>query len=179
MTNRIIERDKEVGLCRNLAGYSWEWNTKGKIRLTRCSSFGNFEEVKQINASEIQDYINRGVYDIDIDGNKYIWNTKYDGWLSTPSSLYEIGCIHTIQGFDLNYAGVIIGNELKYNPKNKKIYIDKDNYFDKSGKQATREEDLLRYILNIYKVLCSRGIHGTYIYACDENLRNYLKQYID
>lgn len=179
MTNRIIERDKEVGLCRNLAGYSWEWNTKGKIRLTRCSSFGNFEEVKQINASEIQDCINRGVYDIDIDGNKYIWNTKYDGWLSTPSSLYEIGCIHTIQGFDLNYAGVIIGNELKYNPKNKKIYIDKDNYFDKSGKQATGEEDLLRYILNIYKVLCSRGIHGTYIYACDENLRNYLKQYID
>lgn len=169
MTNCIVEKDKEIGLCRNLAGYSWDWHTKDKIKLTQCSSFDDFEKVKQINANETQRYIDCGVYDIDIEGNKYIWNTKYDGWISTANSVNEIGCIHTIQGFDLNYAGVIIGNELKYNPETKKIYIDKDSYFDKNGKQATSEEDLFRYILNIYKVLCSRGICGTYIYACDEN----------
>ena len=43
----------------------------------------------------------------------------------------------------------------------------------------TSDEELLQYILNIYIVLCTRGIKGTYIYACDDELRKYLSSYFD
>lgn len=178
MTDLIIQKDKECGLCRNIAGYSWPWSTKGKIELSPGSFYDDFEKIKEINASETKRYIESGIFDIEIENNKYIWNTKYDGWISTPNSVNEVGCIHTIQGFDLNYTGVIIGNELKYNPSSGKFYVDKENYYDSNGKNATTDDDLLRYVLNIYRVLCTRGIRGTYIYACDENLRTYLKNFI-
>ena len=118
------------------------------------------------------------MYDIEIDGHRYIWNVKYDGWLTSPNSINEIGCIHTIQGFDLNYAGVIIGNELRYDPIAERLYIDPSEYYDQKGKAGAAEADLLQYILHIYQVLCTRGMRGTYIYACDKNLREYLEKFI-
>ena len=44
------------------------------------------------------------------------------------------------------------------------------------GKVQTSDEDLLQYILNIYQVLCTRGIRGTYIYACDSSVREHLRK---
>lgn len=166
MTDKIISKNKDsdIGLCRNIAGYSWPWKTKGKIH--------------PHSRQETDECIERGEYDIDIEGNKYIWNSKYSNWVATVNSENEIGCIHTIQGFDLNYAGVIIGNDLKYDEKNNKLYIDKKSYYDVNGKNKTSDEDLRQYILNIYSVLCTRGINGTYIYVCDDGLRKYLKKFI-
>ena len=166
MTEAIRKMNNQDGieLCRNVAGYAWEWKTKGRIAPQ------NLQETKAC--------IDNGDYDIDIDGHKYIWNVRYDNWVNSPNSPNEIGCIHTIQGFDLNYTGVIIGNELKYDREKNQLYIDKKQYFDKNGKNKTSDEDLKRYILNIYYILCTRGINGTYIYACDKNLREYLKKYI-
>lgn len=164
MTDAIKTKDKSLDLCRNLAGYAWKWNTKGRINPQ--------------NPEETDACISRGLYDIDINGEKYIWNVKYDGWVNTSNAVNEVGCVHTIQGFDLNYAGVIIGNELKYDFENHRFYIDKDNYFDINGKNKTEESDLLQYILNIYIILCTRGMCGTYIYACDKGVREYLSQYI-
>ena len=160
---RKMDKKEDVGLCRNIAGYAWPWNTKGLIHPQ--------------NHKETTECIQNGHYDIDIDGNRYIWNVNYDGWINSPNSVNEIGCIHTIQGFDLNYAGVIIGNELKYD-KEKGLYVDKKEYYDKNGKNKTSDEQLKQYILNIYYILCTRGINGTYVYACDEGLREYLKQFI-
>ena len=163
-TIRKMNNRDDIGLCRNIAGYAWPWKTKGKINPQ------NFKETNQC--------IENGQYDIDIDGNKYIWNINYNGWVNSPNSVNEIGCIHTIQGFDLNYAGVIIGNELKYDEEKGGLYIDKKQYYDKNGKNKTSDSDLKNYILHIYYILCTRGINGTYIYACDEGLRKYLKQFI-
>ncbi len=160
---RKMDKKEDVGLCRNIAGYAWPWNTKGLIHPQ--------------NLRETTECIQNGHYDIDIDGNRYIWNVNYDGWVNSPNSVNEIGCIHTIQGFDLNYAGVIIGNELKYD-KEKGLYVDKKEYYDKNGKNKTDDKQLKQYILNIYYILCTRGINGTYIYACDKGLREYLKQFI-
>lgn len=163
-TIRAKNKDDNIGLCRNVAGYSWPWKTKDKIHPN------NEEDTKRCIAS--------GKYDIEINGHKYIWNSQYYGWISTDNSSNEIGCIHTIQGFDLNYTGVIIGNDLHYDEEKQKLYIDRDSYFDTNGKNKTNDEDLRDYILNIYSILCTRGINGTYIYACDDGLRNYLKKYI-
>lgn len=158
MQSEIIKKNNKFGLSRIVAGYAWPWNTKGL----------KYKEAKD-----------RDIYDIEIEGEKMIWNTNLSGWAIDKHSINEVGSIHTIQGYDLNYAGVIIGNDIYYNPESKKIEICKNNYFDTKGKQGVEnDEELEQYIINIYTVLLSRAIRGTYVYVCDENLREYLKQFI-
>lgn len=167
MVETIKEKDKEYGLCRNVAGYAWAWKSKGtKLPL-------------HITQKDINNIVSNGIYDIEIDGYKYIWNTKTKDWINSQNSVNEIGSIHTIQGFDLNYVGIIIGNELKYDNKDHKFIVDRTNYYDTKGKSATDDKELLQYILNIYCTMCTRGMLGTYLYVCDDGLRAYLEQYID
>jgi DUF2075 family protein/DNA replication protein DnaC len=144
-------RDEEYGLARTVAGYAWDWKT-GK---------------------------GTGEYDIELDGLKLIWNSVSVDWVNSPNAVNEIGCIHTVQGYDLNYVGVIIGPELRYDKANHKIIIDKAKYKDVNGKRSLEsDEELERYIVNIYKTLLTRGIHGTYIYAVDDALNDYFHGYI-
>lgn len=167
MITTIKEKNKECGLCRNVAGFAWKWKSKGKklpVNLTN-------KDTNNIRKNNI--------YDIEIDGYKYIWNTKAINWVTSENAIEEIGCIHTIHGVDLNYTGVIVGNELKYDDIKKKIYVDRKNYYDVKGKNKTTEDELLEYIFNIYGTLCTRGSFGTYIYICDKKLRKHLKKYID
>ena len=89
MIEEIKAKDKEFGLCRNIAGYAWPWNSKGK-----GIAFD------QVNTNKV---INSGIFDLEIDGYKYIWNSKATDWINSPNSVNEIGSIHTTQGFDLNY----------------------------------------------------------------------------
>jgi DUF2075 family protein/DNA replication protein DnaC len=152
MIQAIRHKNDEFGLCRTVAGYSWKWKTKNKA--------------------------GAGAYDIEIDGHRYLWNSDYVDWVNTPNSINEIGCIHTIQGYDLNYAGVILGNEIKYNRLLHQIEIDKSQYQDLQGKTALKDEEALRnYITNIYVTLMTRGIKGTYVFACDDSMKEYLRKY--
>ena len=57
--------------------------------------------------------------------------------------------------------------------------IHKERYFDKYGKQTAEVTDLQQYIFNVYYVLMTRGIKGTYVYVCDEALRNYMAQHME
>ncbi|MBO5143126.1 MAG: DUF2075 domain-containing protein [Clostridia bacterium] len=167
MVNNIKTKNEIYGLCRNVAGYAWKWNTKGKklpMHMTK-------KELKDIEKNQL--------YDIEIDGYKYIWNSQPVDWINSENSINEIGSIHTTQGFDLNYTGLIIGNELKYDDEKNIIYVDRKEYYDAKGKADTSDEELLNYILHIYIVMCTRGMRGTYLYVCDEKLRKYLGKYID
>lgn len=151
-------KNKEDGLCRMVAGYAWPWKTKEV----------NYEDIKKQN-----------LYDIVINDYHYIWNHTNKDWVNSLNAINEIGCIHTVQGYDLNYVGVIIGNEIKYDSISQNIYIDEKNYCDRNGKKSLQtQKELFDYIINIYKVLLTRGIKGTYIYICDLELREYFKQYI-
>ena len=162
MVSAIKEKNNKMGLCRNMAGYAWPWTHKMKL-------------------SKIQ---KEGLYDIEIENkyevnnaHKYIWNTTQRDWINSENSINEIGCIHTTQGYDLNYAGVIIGWEIDYDPINNIITVSKDMYQDAKGKEKVDEKILRNYIKNIYATLLERGMYGTYIYVCNESLRDYFKRF--
>ena len=167
MVNNIKEKNNTYGLCRNVAGYAWKWNSKGK------------KLPMHITKQEVEEMKNNDVFDIEIDGHKYIWNSQPVDWINSENSINEIGSIHTTQGFDLNYTGLIIGNELKYDDVKNKIYIDRKEYYDVKGKSDTTDEELLNFILHIYITMCTRGMRGTYLYVCDPKLREYLSKYIE
>lgn len=100
-------------------------------------------------------------------------------WVNSPNAINEVGCIHTIQGYDLNYAGVIIGPEISYDPVQNKIVVDPKKYRDKNGRIGVEDmAELERYVINIYKTLLTRGIKGTYIYVADPALRELFSKSI-
>lgn len=151
MYEQLAFQEEKHGLCRLVAGYSWPWLSQ-----------------KDKNA-----------IDIKIDGVELQWNQTDKDWINSENAFNEVGCIHTTQGYDLNYTGIIFGEEISFNKVTKQIEIDKSKYFDKNGKRGIDDiEDLKEYIINIYKTIMYRGIRGTYIYAFDENLRDYFKQHI-
>ncbi|MBR3378234.1 DUF2075 domain-containing protein [Candidatus Saccharibacteria bacterium] len=157
----IDKKEQEVGLSRLVAGFAWEWKSHGKGQ--------------------------RDAYDIEIDGIKLRWNSTLVNFLGSEKSKQEVGSIYTVQGDDLNYAGVIIGNDLIRRKGrlmfNKQSYADvgamKRNRRQVEKNEALSEDDLLNQVLRIYRVLLSRAIKGTYIYVCDDELRKYLSKYFD
>jgi DUF2075 family protein len=155
MREAILEFDSRESLCRLLAGFAWEWKSKR----------------------------NPNLFDIEIGGFQLQWNQTATDWVNSPTSKYEVGSIHTIQGYDLNYAGVVIGNDIGYDPETKSIIFRRENYFDVKGKEKNSflgitysDDDILQWVINIYKVLLTRGIKGTFIYVCDPELRKLFKQ---
>ena len=151
MYEQLSIKEHKYGLCRLVAGYSWPWASQ-----------------KDKNA-----------IDIKIDGVELQWNKTDKDWINSENSFSQVGCIHTTQGYDLNYTGVIFGEEISFNKITKQIEVDKSKYFDKNGKRGLDDiEELKAYIINIYKTIMFRGIRGIYIYACDKNLREYFKEHI-
>lgn len=151
MYEQLSIKEEEYGLCRLIAGYSWPWLSQ-----------------KDTNA-----------IDIAIDGVELQWNKTDKDWINSEDSFKQVGCIHTTQGYDLNYTGVIFGEEISFNKVTQQIEIDKSKYFDKNGKRGLEDIEVLKeYIINIYKTIMYRGIKGVYIYACDKNLREYFKEHI-
>ena len=151
LIDAIKARDTEVGLARTVAGYAWDWKTtKGKAD-----------------------------YDIEIDGLKLVWNSTNVDWVNSSNAIKEVGCIHTVQGYDLNYVGVIIWPEVRYSKDDHRLIIDRKKYRDFNGGRGIADPaELDRYIVNIYKTLLTRGIHGTYIYAVDKDMNEYIQSKI-
>lgn len=147
----MYQKEHEVQLVRMAAGYAWDWISKN----------------------------DKSVYDIEIQGIKKQWNHCTEGWVHSKEAIHEVGCIHSIQGYDLNYAFIIIGDEVGYDSEKKSMIVRPQNYYDQNGKKTAEYEELKEYIQHIYYVLLTRGIRGTYLYVCDPELREYISQYID
>lgn len=151
MVQIIRDKEAQVGLSRLIAGYSWPWISK-----------------KDSTA-----------YDIVVGDVQLRWNSTNNDWINKEGSHKEVGCIHTTQGYDLNYAGIIFGEEIRFDKDTQSIIIDKANYRDRTGVQGIQDPaELKKYIINIYRTIMLRGIRGTFVYACDDDLREYLKQHI-
>lgn len=155
MHDKIRARDAEYGLSRLVAGYAWDWKSKK----------------------------DNTAFDIQLDGQSLRWNSTAKEWIASDNSINEVGSIHTVQGYDLNYAGVIIGNDLQWDISGGRLFASRANYFDVKGKENNPtlgktydDHDLLRYICNVYAVLMTRGIRGTFVYVCDPGLRERMRE---
>lgn len=157
MHQAIRARDVEVGLSRLVAGYAWEWKSKR----------------------------DRTATDIEIDGQQLQWNQTQTDWITSSGAVDQVGSIHTVQGYDLNYVGVIIGPDLRFDTVTQEIVFDRANYFDKKGMENNprlgitySDDDLRRLVANVYAVLLTRGVRGTFLYVVDPELRRHLRQFI-
>ncbi len=141
--------------ARILAGYAWKWTSASK---------GN-------NNGEIEDVT---IPEFDF---KMPWNSRRAGtnWAADPSGINQAGCIHTSQGLEFDYVGVIVGKDLRFDPEKLRYNVDWSSYKDSTGKSGLRDkpEELTKLVKNIYKVLMSRGIKGCYVYFADENVKKY------
>ena len=145
----------QCGLSRVVAGYGWKWNTNKKNRDT----------IKSMPKSN---------WDIHIGGYDYFWNVSNGNFIFNADR-NEIGCVHTVQGFDLNYVGVIFGPEIKYVP-GKGFCLGTKSY--DSGVKTRDRAERLELLIRSYKVMMERGIRGCYVYACDPGLQKYLKDHV-
>ena len=153
------KRESEYGLSRMVAGFAWKWSSK--------------EDKRE--------------YDIRIDGMEFRWNSTQNNWIGSKNAPEEVGSIYTVQGDDLNYVGIIIGNDLLY--RNGKLIFNRDACADSGAMKRSQrqvanneqisEDDMLEQILRTYRILMNRAVKGVYIYACDEELSKYLANYFD
>lgn len=159
MLKEIKQKNNEYqGLCRMLAGLSFNWRKKARDKKTT--------QYKQD-------------YDFEIDGHHYCWNEDFNAsdFITNDKNIEKIGCIYTSQGHDLNFAGVIFGEDISYNPETKQIEYHPDKFIDTYSKTSDINKTISN-IINAYLVLLTRGVYGTYIYAVDKNLREYIKSLI-
>ncbi|MBS0382757.1 MAG: DUF2075 domain-containing protein [Proteobacteria bacterium] len=154
LKNRVNNRSRMV------AGYCWRWPSKRDAM----------------------------AWDIDLPeyGYRRRWNLGKDGslWIVTPGSVAQVGCIHTCQGLELDYVGVIIGPDLAY--RNGHIVTDvtkrassdqsvrglKGRLKDNPGEARAIAD---RIIKNTYRTLMTRGMKGCYVYCTDAALAAYLR----
>lgn len=156
MHKEIIEKNKEFGLSRVVSTF---------------------------------DYLHRkdgGTYYVNESNGEYKlpWNTTEGNkaWAEKDYTINEVGSIYTIQGFDLNYVGVVLGPSVQYDTAKNKIVIDTSQYKDIGAYTGTEgieniNEAKEKIVLNSINILMKRGIKGLYIYASDEALRNKLLEY--
>ncbi len=167
MYNKLVEQNNVEGQdARLMAGFCWPWSTdvvNGDLVKDVC--IGNFampwETSDRVPYSKLS--------------KKY---PKWFEWAYKPLGIEQVGCIYTAQGFEFSYAGVIIGPDLKYDKTSGKVITDKNACKDPVLKRNVKEANMTYddYVRNIYRVLMSRGMKGCFLYICDDNLRNYMKQ---
>jgi DUF2075 family protein len=158
----IFEKNKEANRARLVAGYCWEWVSKKEPTL----------------------------YDIEFkDFNfKMKWNLSSDPtWILSQNSVNQVGCIHTSQGLETDYVGVIIGSDLVV--RNGKVITspEKRAKSDQSLKGWKKElaidevNTLIKadqLIKNTYRALLTRGMKGCYLYSVDKETNEYFKSQI-
>lgn len=158
--HKAIETKNANNRARIVAGYCWPWNSKKNPKLM----------------------------DVVIGDYERQWNLDQDGslWIVAPNSVAQVGCIHTCQGLEVDYVGVIIGPDLTIMgdtlvavPRARDRHDKTMKGFVKMTKEQPAEAARLAesIIKNTYRTLMTRGMKGCYVYATDAKLRAYLHEH--
>ena len=167
MRKAIEEKNEINNKSRIVAGYCWDWPTGN----TRNDS--NFHEIK------IPEY-----------NFEISWNLESgDLFAIGENSIHEAGCIHTVQGLEFDYVGVIIGDDMRYEDGHivtdysKRAKTDTSlngiNKIAKGEGEEVAQRIAENIIKNTYRTLMTRGMKGCYVYCVDKNLQKYLKNKIN
>lgn len=163
MRELVIERNRVSNRARILAGYCWEWLKK-----------------EQNNT----DY-----HDIKIGSFEMSWNLgNGEPFAVSDTSINEVGCIHTAQGLEFDYVGVIIGDDMRF--ENGHVVTDfskraktdqslkgiKKLYKESPEEARNRADEIIK---NTYRTLMTRGMKGCYIYCTDQEMSEYLKKRLE
>lgn len=155
----IIEKNRTANRARILAGYCWNWPKESRK--------------------------NSDFHDIQIGDFGISWNLD-DGqaFAISENSVHEAGCIHTTQGLEFDYVGVIIGDDIRYEDGHvvtdftKRAKTDqslkgiKKMYKEKPEEALGRADEIIK---NTYRTLMTRGMKGCYIYCTDPGMREYIR----
>ena len=157
MREDLRDKNRINNKSRMVAGYCYEWKTK--------------------NSNDLS------VFDIELENDfRARWNfSTTTTWAIDADSFDQVGCIHTSQGLEFDYVGVIIGKDLLYEDGHVVTDPSKRAKSDQSLKGLKSNPDPSlgdRIIRNTYKTLLTRGQKGCYIYCEDKALREYLKERI-
>ena len=160
LRERIIKKNKIANKARILAGYCWNWPKEGRN--------------------------DTNYHDIRIGDFGISWNlSEGKAFAISETSVNEAGCIHTTQGLEFDYVGVIIGNDLRYENGHvvtdftKRASTDQSIKGLKSLYKVNKVEALKRaeeIIKNTYRTLMTRGMKGCYIYCTDKALSDYIQR---
>jgi DUF2075 family protein len=157
----LIEGKNKIGnKARMVAGYCWQWASK-----------------KHPDQFDIA---------IAEHGYRKRWNLTSDGslWIVAPQSVDEVGCIHTSQGLELDYVGVIIGPDLivrdgkvvtrpEQRAKSDKSLSGYKKLWALDPMSAERRADQI--IKNTYRTLMTRGMKGCYVFCIDAETAKYFR----
>ena len=157
MRRAIVARNQEVGLSRVLSTSGYPSTLDGG-----------------------KHYIHEGNFKMPWDQ----YNFTSTPWAEIPQTIDEVGSIYTCQGFDLNYAGIIIGPVVSQRPHTRQLQVNLDRFTDseafKKRSDITDPQEMNRLerwmIMNALNVILKRGVRGTYIFAHDPLLRQTLSE---
>lgn len=94
-------------------------------------------------------------------------------WATDPNGINQIGCVYNIQGFELDYVGVIWGRDLRYDFDGQQWVGDKKHSADSVVKRS--RERFVYLVKNTYRVLLSRGMKGCYVYYMDKDTERFMR----
>lgn len=159
----IREKTSEGHTARVAAGYCWKWShpdSKGQL-----------------------------VNDVMIEAFARPWNARPDSgklasgippaslWATDPGGIEQVGCVYTVQGFELDYIGVIWGRDLKYDLDRQEWLGDKTQSQDPTVKRS--KEKFLDLVRHTYRVLLSRGMKGCFVHFMDRDTERFIRSRIE
>ena len=155
----ILEKAAEGHTARLTAGFCWAWSKpKSDGTLVDDIAIGDFR--RPWNARPEAARLGKGI-------------PKAELWAGDPNGIHQVGCVYTAQGFEFDYAGVIFGSDLRYDP----VAHTWIGIPSASHDQIVRKRSGARFtdcVKNTYRVLLTRGMKGCYVHFVDDATRNYV-----
>ncbi|MYM84133.1 DUF2075 domain-containing protein [Duganella sp. FT50W] len=155
----IREKAASGHSARMMAGYCWPWSDPNDDG-TLPNDVVVAEFARPWNAKPDAGRLAKGI-------------PKSNFWAYQSGGIDQVGCVYTAQGFEFDYAGVIFGNDLRYDSATGAWLADKTKNYDGTVKRSGAA--LVRLLQNTYRVLLSRGIKGCYVCFLDEETEAYFK----
>ncbi len=149
-------------IARLVAGYCWAWSetTDEQGDLRKDVKIGDFEMPWETKATPAREF-------------QKLYARSADTWAIDPRGVNQIGCIFSVQGFELDYIGVILGPDVTYDKEHDCLTgVVGHNHAIKTRNQ----QEYTTHVLNAYRVLLSRGRKGCYVYCCDPKVAMFLEK---